>query len=166
MEKHSFSAYWLRKWHRRQGRPQFPRDTSGGSPSSWGGSSDRDSNQISQHSTTMRVLGESNQPAWPGMGLRVKVNLLIFKDEKTKDAVTYHSWQWDIAIFHCSGWDDQHLLLHVLWSLQGFLGDLARSIGDDAALNDILQMLNKHYGMVITFDALSKETYSLKQALG
>ena len=114
----------------------------------------------------MRASGESNQPAWPGRCLRVKVNLLIFKDEKTKDAVTYHSWQWDIAIFHCSGWDDQHLLPYVLWSLQGFLGDLARSLGGDAALNDILHMLNKHYGMVITFDALSKEPYSLKQGLG
>ena len=29
-----------RRWHRRQGRPQFPRDYSGSSPSSGGGSSD------------------------------------------------------------------------------------------------------------------------------
>ena len=48
----------------------------------------------------------------------------------------------------------------------GFLVDLASSLGDDATLNDILQMLNKHYGMVITFDVLSKDPYSLKQGLG
>ena len=90
----------------------------------------------------------------------------IFKDEKTKDAVTYHSWQWDIAIFCCLGWDDQHLLPYVFWSLQGFPGDLARSLGEDATLNDILQMLDKHYGIVMTFNTLSKELYYLKQGSG
>ena len=44
---------------RRQGKPQFPRDTSGGSPSSGGGSSNQRSNQSSWHSTIMRVSGES-----------------------------------------------------------------------------------------------------------
>ena len=44
-----------------------------------------------------------------------------------------------------------------------FPGDLARSLGEDATLTDILQMLEKHYGMVLMFDALSKELYSLKQ---
>ena len=87
----------------------------------------------------------------------MKVNLLIFKDEKTKDVVTYHSWQWDIAIFHCSGWDDQHLLLYIFWSLQGFPGDLARSLGKDATLTNVLHMLNEHYGVVMMFNTLSKE---------
>ena len=30
-------------------------------------------------------------------------------------------------------------------------------------MNDILQMLHEHYGMVMIFDALSKELYSLKK---
>ena len=98
---------------------------------------------------------------WPG---RVKVSLLIFKDEKTKDAVSYHSW--DIAIFCHSGWDDQHLLPCVFWSLQGFPGDLARSLGEDTTLNDVLQTLAKHFGVVMTFNTLSKELYSLKQGSG
>ena len=37
-----------------------------------------------------------------------------------------------------------------------------RSVGEDATLNDILQMLDEHYGIVMTFDILSK-LYSLKQ---
>ena len=114
----------------------------------------------------MRVSGDSNPSVQTGRVLRMKVNLLIFRDEKTKDAVTYHSWQWDIAIFHCLGWDNQHLLPYVFWSLQGFPGDLARRLGKDATLSDILQMLDKHYGIVMTFDALSKELYSLKQGSG
>ena len=89
----------------------------------------------------------------------MKVNLLIFKDEKTKDAVIYHFQQWDIAIFHHLGLDDQHLLPYVFWSLQRFPGDLARSLVEDATLTDVLQMLDKHYGMVMMFDTLSRELY-------
>ena len=97
----------------------------------------------------MRVSGECNQPVQPGKGIKVKVNLLIFKDEKTKDAVTYCSWQWDIAIFCCSGWNNQHLLPYVFHSLQWFPGDLARRLGEDPTLNDILQMWDEHYAIVI-----------------
>ena len=139
---------------------------SGGSPSSEGWSSDWGSDQSSQQLTMMRPSGESNPPVQPGRGLRVKVNMPIFKDEKTKDTVTYHSWQWDTAFFCCSGWNDQHLLPYVFWSLQGFLGDLAWSLGEDATKSDVLQMLDEHYGVVMTFNALSKELYSLKQGSG
>ena len=111
----------------------------------------------------MRGSRESDWAGRAGSGLSAKVNLLIIKDEKTKDAVTYHSWQWDIAIFCCSGWNDQHLLPYVFGSLQGFPGDLARSLGKGATLTDVVQTLDKHYGMVMTFDTLSKELYSLKQ---
>ena len=81
-----------RRWHKRQGGPWLLRDTSGGSPSSGGGSSDWGSKQSSHQLTMMRGSRESNQAGRTGRGLRVKVNLPIFKDEKTKDAVTYHSW--------------------------------------------------------------------------
>ena len=40
-------------------------------------------------------------------------------------------WEWRSicwsSIFSCLGWDDQHLLPYIFWSLQGFPGDLARS---------------------------------------
>ena len=90
---------------RRQGTPQLPRDTSGGSPFS-GGSTDQGSDWSSHQSTMMRGSREGNWAGRAGRGLKVKVNLPIFKDEKIKDAVTYCSWQWDIAIFHSPGWDD------------------------------------------------------------
>ena len=51
-------------------------------------------------------------------------------------------------------------------SLQGFPEDLARSFGEDATLGNVLQMLDKHYGIVMTFDTLSKKLYSLKQRMG
>ena len=37
----------------------------------------------------MRGSREGKQAGRAGRGLRMKVNQLIFKDEKTKDAVTY-----------------------------------------------------------------------------
>ena len=58
------------------------------------------------------------------------------------------------------------MLSYVFRSLQGFPGDLAKSLGKDATLGDVLQMLDEHYGMVMTFNALSKELYSLKQGMG
>ena len=92
-----------RRWHRRQCAQWLLRDSSGESPSSGGGSSNWGSEHSSHQLTMMKGSRESNQAGRTGKGLRVKVNLPIFKDKKTKDAVTYHSWQWDITIYHCSG---------------------------------------------------------------
>ena len=57
------------------------------------------------------------------------------------------------------------MLLYVFCSLQGFPGDLGRSLGKDTTLSDVLQTLDKHYCVVMTFSTLSKELYSLKQGL-
>ena len=51
-------------------------------------------------------------------------------------------------------------------SLQGFLGDLVRSLGENATLGSVLQTLDKHYGVVLNFDVLSKELYSIKHGMG
>ena len=73
---------------------------------------------------------------------------------------------WDVAVFHLSGWHNHHLLLYIFYLLQGFPGDLASILDKDATLSDVLQTLDKHYGVVIMFKTLSKEIYSLKQGLG
>ena len=41
-----------------------------------------------------------------------------------------------------------------------------RSLGEDATLGNIPKTLDEHYGVVMTFDALSKELYSLRQGMG
>ena len=41
-----------------------------------------------------------------------------------------------------------------------------RSLGEDATLGDVLQMLDEHYGIVMTFNTLSKEIYSSRQGMG
>ena len=41
-----------------------------------------------------------------------------------------------------------------------------RSLGKDVTLDNVLWTLDKHYGIVMTFNALSKELYSLEKGMG
>ena len=66
--------------------------------------------------------------------------------------------------FYWSGWDNQNLLLYIFHSLQGFLGNLVQSLGEDATLSD--KILDECYGTIMMFNAISKELYSIKQGLG
>ena len=68
--------------------------------------------------------------------------------------MTYHSlWCEHRYFLHCLGWDDPTpVVVHPLQSLQGFPGDLVRSLSEDTTLTDILQTLDEHYGMVMIFD--------------
>ena len=41
-----------------------------------------------------------------GLGGHMKINLPVFKDEDTKDAITYQSWCWDLIVYcHAGCWD-------------------------------------------------------------
>ena len=71
-----------------------------------------------------------------------------------------------MSVFLHSGWDDHHLLPYVFRSLQGFLGVLVRSLDEGTTLDKVLQMLDEHYGVVMIFNAISKELYSLKWGMG
>ena len=84
---------------RKQGMPGIPRCFPGGSPSSGGGSSDHKSNQSSLHLTMKRTFHSSHRLACAGRGLWVKVNFPTFKDGKSKDAIIYCLWWWDVTIF-------------------------------------------------------------------
>ena len=48
---------------------------------------------------------------------RMKINLPIFKDEDTKDAVTYQSWTWDLIVYRRAGCRDCALLPYAIRSL-------------------------------------------------
>ena len=50
----------------------------------------------------------------------MKINLAIFKDEDTKDAVTYQSWRWDLMVYQHAGCRDCTLLPFAIRSLQGY----------------------------------------------
>ena len=159
----------LRLWWRRRQRwqrvPWFPQEPLRGLPSLGENGSDGQSEWNPWHSNQTRVSQESGWSGWTKRGFRVKVNVPTFKNRKAKDAVTYYLW-WDVPVLCHYGWDDCYLLPYVFRSLQGFLGDLVRSLGEDATLGNVLWTLDEHYGVVMTFDAWSKELYSLRMVMG
>ena len=67
-------------------------------------------NDRSTASTSSLVSSMSERSGGPGVhrepGCHTKINLPVFKDEDTKDAVTYQHWHWDLTVYHCAGcWD-------------------------------------------------------------
>ena len=91
-------------------------------------------------------------------GGHMKISQLVFKDEDTKDTVTYQSWCWDLTVYHCTGYRDCSLLPYAIHSLQGYPGELVRSSGTDITLDDVLTILDEHYNNV---EALNQELFQL-----
>ena len=110
--------------------------------------------------------GGSRHPChgqWPhrAPGGHMKINLLVFKDEDTKDAITYQSWHWDLTVCCHAGCQDHTLLPYIIHSLQGYPGQLLRSSGVDISLDDVLTILDEHYSNVKTLNALNQELFQL-----
>ena len=71
----------------------------------------------------------------------MKINLPVFKDEDTKDAVTYQSLRWNLMVYHYAGCRDCTLLPYTIWSLQGYPGELVWNSGMDITFDDVLTIL-------------------------
>ena len=91
----------------------------------------------------------------------MKINLPVFKGEDTKDAITYQSWYWGLTVYHCARCQDHALLPYAIHSLQGYPGELVRSLGINITLDDILTILDEHYNNVKALDALNQELFQL-----
>ena len=94
----------------------------------------------------------------------MKINLPVFKDEDAKDAVTYQSWRWDLAVYWHAGCRDCTLLSYAIWSLQGYPSELVWSSGSDITLDNVLTILDKHYNNMKALDALNQELFQLWMA--
>ena len=94
----------------------------------------------------------------------MKKNLPIFKDEDTKDAVTYQSWRWDLTVYKYAGCRDRTFLPYAIRSLQGYPGELVCSSGTDITLDDVLMILDKHYNNVKALNALNQELFQMRMA--
>ena len=92
----------------------------------------------------------------------MKINLPVFKDEDTKDAVTYQSWRWDLTVYQHAGCRDCTLLPYAIWSLQGYPGELVQSSSMDITLDDMLKILDEHYNNVKALDTLNQELFLLR----
>ena len=94
-------------------------------------------------------------------GGHMKINLPVFKDEDMRDAVTYQSWHWDLTVYHHAGCWDCTLLPYTICSLQGYPGELVRSLWKDVTLEDVFAILDEHYNNVKALDALNQELFQL-----
>ena len=94
----------------------------------------------------------------------MKINLPIFKDEETKDAVTYQGWRWDLTVYQHAGCRDRTLLPYAIRSLQGYPGELVWSSRTDITLDNVLMILDEHYNNVKVFDVLNQELFQLQMA--
>ena len=94
----------------------------------------------------------------------MKINLPIFKDEDTKDMVTYQSWRWDLTVYRHAGCRDCTLLPYAIRSLQGYPGELVQSSGTDITLDEVLTILDEHYNNVKALDALNQELFQMRMA--
>ena len=92
----------------------------------------------------------------------MKINLPVFKDEDTKDAITYQSWHCDLTVYCHAGCQDHILLSYTIHSLQDYLGELVSSSGTDITLDDVLTILDEHYNNVKAFDAFNQELFQLQ----
>ena len=63
-------------------------------------------------------------------GGHMKINLPVFKDEDTKDAITCQSWHWDLTVYHCAGCSYCTLLPYAIHSLQGYSMGVGEKFGD------------------------------------
>ena len=94
-------------------------------------------------------------------GGHMKINPPVFKDEDTKDAIIYQSWCWDLTVYHQDRCRDCTLLPYAICLLQGYPGELIRSLGTDITLDDILNILDEHYSNVKALDALNQELFQM-----
>ena len=75
--------------------------------------------------------------------------------------VTYNNWHFNVQQ-HRLNHTDESLLPHMYWSLQGFLGELAHSLGKVPSLDDLLAKLNDYFRVVEELDAMNWHLYTIK----
>ena len=89
-------------------------------------------------------------------------NLPVFKDEDTKDAITYQSCHWNLTVYYCTGCQDCTLLPLCHTFLTRVPRELVRSLGTDITLDDVLTILDEHYNNVKALDVLNQELFQLQ----
>ena len=94
----------------------------------------------------------------------MKINLPVFKDDDTKDTITYQSWHWGLMVYHHAECQDHTLLPFAICSLQDYPGELVRSMGTDNTLDDVLTIMDEHYNNVKALDALNQELFQLQMS--
>ena len=95
-------------------------------------------------------------------GGHMKITLPVFKDEDTKDAVTYQSWCWDLTVY-CQARCQDHALSSLVPSAhyKVIWGSSWEVSGMDITLDDVLNTLDEHYNNVKALDVLNKKLFQM-----
>ena len=64
-------------------------------------------------------------------------------------------------MYHQAGCRDHTLLPYAIHLLQGYPGELVRSLGTDFTLDDVLNILDEHYNNVKALDVLNQELFQM-----
>ena len=124
---HRLQRGWNHDRHRRHLRLIPPQPTSPSSDHRF--ESNRGSVLMALLVSSQLDRSKGSQHSWCGRRCKetrahMKINLPIFKDEDTKDVITYQSWTWDLTVYCCVGCRDHTVLPYAIWSLQGYPGEL------------------------------------------
>ena len=68
----------------------------------------------------------------------------------------------DLTVYCCAGCWHCTLLPYTIQSLQGYPGELVRSLGTDITLDDVLTILDEHYNNINVLDVLNQELFQLQ----
>ena len=67
-------------------------------------------------------------------------------------------------VYHQAGCWDCTLLPYSICSLQGYPGELVRSLNTNITLDGMISVLDEHYNNVKALDALNQELFQLQMA--
>ena len=143
----------------RKKRPERRDDRGGGYGSDWSQSTASTTTRRRRKKRRGRKSPEASDPKGK---FSYKIDLPVFDDIAKNAKVTYVTWRFDVQK-HRKVHSDDSLLPHVYRSLQGFPGELARSLGDDITLKELVEGLDDYFGVVIDYDAMCRALYNIKQ---
>ena len=96
-------------------------------------------------------------------GGRVKLSKFQGDDVKGKDNVCYRAWRAGVKMYQRKGYRDRDILPEVWSTVSGQPAELLYDLGDSATVDAILELLDGHYGNVLTRDGLISELYAMRQ---
>ena len=115
----------------------------------------------SDTSRTADTRGPSRRRGGNNNNNHGKIDLPIFKNEDAKDGITYMAWRHDVRLYRMQGVPDRVLLPRVYRSLQGPPGDLARGLGLNVSLPEMIEYLDQYYGNSLGYDQLMGGLYTM-----
>ena len=93
-----------------------------------------------------------------------KMKIPSFNGISTGNGCSYRLWRSAIFRWKRANYSDDQILAEAFSTLKGEPAELVQDLGEDATLDEMMEVLDGHYGNVLDYDALNSELYTMKQA--